>query len=171
MKRGGFIALVLIANLVLLSTLLQHIRILGVIPNTTMILVVSYALLRGSVGGAVVGLAAGLLQDVFFGSSIGYYALFYMVAGYISGKSHKNFYRENYLLPMLLSAAFTALFGVAVYVTSFLFRGRYNPFPYLIGTILPETVYTAVLSLVFYRLLFALNDFLERGEAHKRKLF
>ncbi len=171
MKRTGVMALILVANLVLLSTLFQHLRIFHIIPNTTMALVVSYALLRGSAGGGRLGFCAGLMQDLLFGPSIGFYALLYLLCGLFCGRRSRDFYRENYLLPVLFTALCTLFCGLAVYVTGFLFRGHYNPLPYLTGTILPETVYTGLVCPFLYRLLFSVNDALERGESHKRKLF
>lgn len=171
MKRAGIMALVMIVNLVLLSTLFQHLRIFNIIPNTTIVLVVSYALLRGARGGGALGLFAGLMQDLLFGNSIGFYALLYLLCGIFCGQRSRDFYRENYLLPVVFTVLCTFCCGLAVYVTGFLFQGHYNPLPYLGGTILPETVYTGVACPFLYRLLFSLNDVLERSEAHKRKLF
>ena len=86
MRRVITLAIVLFLNLILQSTVLQHIAIIGIVPNTALIIILSMALLRGSTEGAAVGLFAGLLQDLFFGSSIGYYAFLGLVTGYIAGK-------------------------------------------------------------------------------------
>lgn len=59
-------ALMVFINFILQTTLLQMFAIRGVLPNTALIIAVSYALLRGSREGAFVGIGAGLLQDIFF---------------------------------------------------------------------------------------------------------
>lgn len=97
-------AIFIIINFLMQSTVLHYIEIRGVIPNTTIILVVSYALLRGSTEGAIVGFFTGLLQDIFFGTSIGFFTLFNIITGYLFGRGNHDFYRENYILPMMLCA-------------------------------------------------------------------
>lgn len=163
--------LLLIFNMTIQSTMLQAIQIRGVLPNTAIIIIVSYALLRGSLEGAMVGLFAGLLQDLFFGTSIGFYACLGMLSGYFIGKLHQNFYRENYILPLLFCAATTFCYETIVYCVGFLFNGKLNYFIYFHSLILPETVYTSVFSIFIYRLLFGINDYLELKERYKRRLF
>lgn len=162
---------ILIINLVIQSTILQYIQIRGVIPNTSLIIIISYALLRGDIEGAATGLFAGLLQDIFFGSSIGYYSLFGMLTGFFCGKIHKNFYRENYLNPLIICTMVAFLYGNLIYITSFFFSGELRYLFYLKNIILPETVYSSVFSLVIYRILFSVNDYLEIKEKYKRRLF
>ena len=53
-------AVVHIVHFILPSTVLQLIEIRGVIPDTMIIIIVSYALLRGQTAGAATGFAAGL---------------------------------------------------------------------------------------------------------------
>lgn len=161
-------ALILLLNIVLQSTVLHYIEVRGVIPNTMVIIIVSYALLRGSTEGAIVGIAAGLIYDMLYGQSIGYYALLGMGVGYFCGMSFHSFYRENYILPLLLSIAATFLYENAVYITGFFFSGQLNYLNYLLSIIFPRTVYTAVFSLIIYRLLFGVNDWIESKEKRNR---
>ncbi len=171
MRRVITLAVVLFLNLILQSTVLQHIAIIGVVPNTALIIILSMALLRGSTEGAAVGLFAGLLQDFFFGSSIGYYAFLGMATGYIAGKFNKGFYRENYLMPMLLTFLATFCYESSIFLTSVLFRGHLNYLYFLSHIILPEMVYNTVCTIVIYRILFSVNSATEEKEKFKRRLF
>lgn len=163
--------LVLIINFVLQSTLFQLLKIRGVIPNTAIIIIVSMSLLRGSREGAVVGFCSGLLQDIFFGYIPGYYAVLGLACGYLVGKFNKGFYRENYILPILLTCLSTLAYESVVYVTGPLFSGNTNYIFFLFNLIFPEAVYNAVFTIIIYRILFALNSMVEQKERHKRKLF
>lgn len=163
--------IILMVNLVLQSTVFQAIQIRGIMPNTAVVIIVSYALLRGSVEGAITGFFSGLLQDIFFGTSLGFFTCLGMLTGYFSGKASQNFYRENYLIPLLLCTSATFLYECFVYSTSFLFRGNLNFFYYFQSLILPETVYTAVISMIIYRILYGINEIIEQKERYKRKLF
>ena len=171
MRRCITLFVVLICNLALQSTLLQHIAVMGVVPNTALIIILSMALLRGSTEGAAVGLFAGLLQDGLFGGAIGYYALLGMVSGYLAGKFNKGFYRENYFMPMVLSFIATFLYESCVFLTLILFSGNLD-YPYfLTHLILPEMAYNTVFSILVYRILFSVNSAIEEREKAKRRLF
>lgn len=164
-------AVVLIVNFILQSTILQLIEIRGVIPDTMIIIVVSYALLRGQTAGAATGFAAGLIYDIFFGSSLGFYALMGLLVGHFCGICHRNFYRENYILPVTLSVVSNFIMGLVIFVTGFLFKNSYNVFYYLIGVIIPQSVYTGIAAIAVYRILYSINNKVEKKEREKRRLF
>jgi len=161
----------IIANLTLQSTVFGYIEIIGIRPNAALLIVVSYAILRGDTEGAAAGFAAGLLQDCFFGDFIGMNALLYMTIGYLCGKPFKDFFHENFFFPLLLGAIGILFYGHATYFTNFLFRGKLDYFYYFRKIILPETVYTVALAIPVYRLVYALNNRVERRERTRRMLF
>ena len=171
MLNAAVTALVLVVNFILQSTVLQLIEIRGVIPDTMLIIVVSYSLNRGQNAGAAVGFSAGLIYDVFFGSSLGFYALMGMITGYLCGIAHRNFYRENYVLPVTLSAAASLVTGLVIYVTGFLLKGNYNIFYFLFSVIVPQAVYTGIAAIVVYRILYSVNNRVEKKEKENRRLF
>ena len=165
------ICITLIINLILQSTLFSYIEIIGIKPNTAILIVVSYAILRGDVEGAAVGFLSGLLQDLFFGNVIGMYALMHMVIGYICGKPFKDFFHANFFLPIFLGSMSIFIYGVVFYLSNFLFLGRLDFLYYLRKIILPETVYTIAIILPVYRVVFEIDNRLKRIENKKRKLF
>ena len=171
MRRSATIFAVLVINLVLQSTVINAIQIRGIVPNTAIIVIVSMALLRGSTEGAVTGLIAGLLQDIFFGVSLGYYALWGMLLGFWVGKINKGFYRENYVIPIFICSISTFAYESFIYLTGVLFSGNTNYLYFFVNLIIPETVYNAILTILIYRILFSINNILEQKEKYKRKLF
>lgn len=169
--RIAITALILILNFILQTTLFPYFAIRGVFPNTALILVTSYALLRGSKEGAIAGAGTGLLMDVFFNTFIGFYTLLYLVIGLLFGRSQRNFYRENYLLPVIFCIASACIYEAVLYITGFLFKGDGNILYFLIQILVPEVVYTAVITVPFYRILFGINEWLEVKEKYKYRLF
>lgn len=165
------VTLILILNTVLSSTVLRHIAIFGVMPNLTIIIVSSFALLRSDVEGAVIGFFAGLLQDVMFGRNFGLNALFYMIIGYFCGKPFKDFYRENYLLPLFLILCSTFFYEFGFYITNFLFRSKLDVLYYLGKIIIPSLFYNAFLTIPVFRIMYSINYLLEKRENPMRKLF
>ena len=103
----------LIINLVLQSTVFEHITLAGIKPNLILVATVSVACLRNENEGAAYGFFAGLLQDSFFSVYIGSYVFLYTFTGYCCGLLLKSFYRENFILPMGIAAAATFIFNFA----------------------------------------------------------
>ena len=67
-------------------------------------------------------------------------------------------------MPVLLIALSDIAYGMIIYIFQFLFRGRISLFFYLRRIIIPEVIYTALITLIVYRLLLALNHKLEKAE-------
>jgi len=171
MIRFLALSFTLILNLILQSTVFGYIEIICIKPNTAVLIVVSYAILRGDLEGAAAGFLAGLLQDCFFGEIIGMNALFYMAIGYMCGKPFKDFFHENIFFPLLLGGIGILFYGLVTYLTNFMFRGKMDFFYYFSRVILPETVYTVALTAPVYRAVYALNGRLAKRERVKRMLF
>ena len=87
------------------------------------------------------------------------------------GKFNHNYYRENYALPVFLCFVDSIVYESVVFVTGPLFEGYLNYFYFLIRIILPEAVYTAVVAIIIYRILFSVNERIEKSERYKRRLF
>ncbi len=158
-------------NMVLQSSLFQYIEVLNVKPNTAIIIVVSFAVLRGDIEGAIVGFCCGILQDIFFGRIIGLHALLCMLTGFLCGKPFKDFYRDTYIMPLILVVASVFAYEFLFYFTSFLFRGRLDLSYYMRTIIIPKAVYTTLLCIPVFRLIYWINSRLEAREAKARKLF
>ena len=164
-------ALIILGNFILQTSLFPLLTIRGIFPNTALIITTSYALLRGKKEGAIVGGCTGLLMDIFFNTMIGFYTVLYLAIGLFFGRSQKTFYRENYFLPVIFCAISTVLYQAILYITGFMFRGEGNILFFLISILTPEIVYMAIVTIPVYRLLFAVNEWLELKEKYKYRLF
>ncbi len=163
--------IILLVNLVLQSTLFNYIQLFHIKPNTAVVIIVSYALLRGEIEGAMVGFFAGLMQDIFFGTSLGFFALTGLLLGFFCGKFFKNFYRENIFLPLVLCVLGVFFSSCIFYVFYFLLRGRLDFLYYFKHIILIEAAYTGAISLLLYNLLYFINLKLENTERDRRKFY
>ena len=120
--------------------------------------------MRGKKEGLLVGFFSGLMIDLFYGSLFGFYALLYMYIGYLNGFFCKVFYDDDIKVHIVLVAASDLVYSLLMYVLQFLLRVRLHFFDYLAHIILPEMVYTVVLSILLYRLLFIINRKLTENE-------
>ena len=160
----------LILTQILESTVFQMLRIGDIAPNLMIILIVSFALLRGSKEGSIVGVAAGILYDSTFGLMMGPSIFAYAFIGFISGKFNKNFYRENFIIP-LICTFFSSLFFSLVNTIALVLRGELHFIFYLKTIVIPELIYTMALALIIYQLAYVINEKIEKSEKGSRNLF
>ena len=164
MRRKITIAVLILLAFLLQSTVFQALTIASIAPNLLLILTVSFALLRGNREGLFVGFFCGLIIDLFYGDIIGFYALIYMYIGFIIGFFYNVFYDEDVKVPIILVACSDFVYGFTVYVLQFLLRGRTDFISYLLNIIFPEIMYTVILTIVLYRLIYKINQWLMETE-------
>ena len=58
-----------------------------------------------------------------------------------------------------------------IYITGFLLKNNYDVFYYLLAVIVPQSVYTGIASIALYRLLYSINNKVEKKERETRRLF
>ena len=164
MRRKITLAFLILAAFLLQTTVFQYFQIASVTPNLLLILTSAFGLMRGKKEGLMVGFFSGLMIDLFYGSLFGFYALLYMYIGYLNGFFYKVFYDDDIKVHIVLVAASDLAYSLLMYVLQFLLRVRLHFFDYLAHIILPEMVYTVVLSILLYRLLFIINRKLTENE-------
>jgi rod shape-determining protein MreD len=143
----------------------------GIKPNIILIAIISVACLRGEKEGAIYGFAAGLLQDCYFSTYIGSFVFLYSFIGYFCGFLLKNFYRENFILPMAAVVVATFVYNFIFYVLNVLLRGYTDVLYFIVRIILPEMIYNALASLIVYNLYLFINNRLEEHEKYKHRFF
>ena len=147
------LALVILVNLLLQSTIFPYMSIFGVVPNTALLIVMSIALLRGKYYGGFTGIIMGLLQDVIFSSVIGINAFIYFFAGYLIGMAENKLSRDNMFIPILFSIIGTIYYNFAYYTFMF-FLSRNIPFlSFSKYIMLIEILYNIVLAIPIYLVL------------------
>ena len=164
MKRRIVMFLLVFAVFFLQSTIFQTLSIASITPNLMLVLTVSFALMRGKKEGMFVGFLSGFLTDLFFGSGLGFYTLIYTYIGFFNGFCCRIFYDDDIKMPILLVVGSDLAFNLLVYCFRFLLRGRTEFFFYLGRIMIPDIIYTVILTILCYRLLLRLNRKLEKAE-------
>lgn len=152
-KKWTSTVLFLILCFLLQTTLMQKLKLAGVIPNLLLILTVSTGYLRGCKDGLITGMLCGILSDMVFGSVIGLHALFYLLIGYLNGYGNNIYFGNNFSVPLLLVGISDIVYGLMYYVFEFLLRGRLWFVYYLKAVILPEAVYSMLVAIILFKLL------------------
>ena len=171
MRRKITITILIWVCFLLQSTLFQTLDFSGITPNLLIVLTAAFGFMRNEKEGLIIGFFCGLLCDIFYGDVIGFYALVYMYIGYLNGKFSGVFYPEDIKLPMALIVVSDLSYGMMCYISLFLLRGRLDfPF-YFLNIILPEMVYTTVVTLFLYPLILLINVRLENREKRSAQKF
>lgn len=168
MRTKLIIFAMMLACVVLQCSFMPAIAIASIAPNLMIVFIVSFGLMRGKKSGLLIGFFSGLMMDmmcmVLGRYVIGFHAVIYMYIGYLCGYCYRIFYDDDVKMPVLLTAAGDLSYGMLVYIAQFLLRGRVDFFYYLRRIILPEVVYTIVLTLVCYWLFLYINRRLEKSD-------
>ncbi|SDB09755.1 rod shape-determining protein MreD [Pseudobutyrivibrio sp. YE44] len=164
LKRILIIALVIYVCFLLQTSVFSRYRLAGVTPNVLLCVVATYGFMKGRRHGILVGFFTGLLLDIFSGSLFGCYALIYMYIGLLNGLFKKQFFGDDLRLPMILIGTSDLIYGVASFVARMGYKSQYNFSFYLLNIILPEVVYTLLVSIFVYYFILYINNWLEKLE-------
>lgn len=171
MRRKLTLFVIIALCFVLQTTVFQGLSFANIVPNLMVIIVSSFGFMRGRREGMWIGFFCGLLIDIFCGFYLGVYALLYMYLGYANGFFQKRFYPDDIKLPMLLISASDILCNLVIYLVMFLLRGRFDFLYYVKAIIVPEFVYTMVISIFLYYILLKICQGVEVHEKRRAKKF
>ena len=171
MRRKIIVAFIIIVCYLLQSTVFQALSFASISPNLLIVVVSAFGFMRGKKEGLWIGFFCGLIVDIFCGSTLGFYALVYMYIGYINGMFRKLFYPEDIKLPMLLIAGSDLAYNFVIYFLQFLFRSRFDIGYYVFHIIIPELVYTMLITVFLYVIILKINQKLELLEKRSASKF
>lgn len=137
-------------------------------PNLLLILTFSFGFIHGREAGMYYGLLSGILLDLFYVGPMGFYTLLFIYIGYLNGICTQYYYEDYITLPLILSVLNDFAYNLYIYVFRFLIRGRLDFFYYFKEIILPEIIFTMVVTLFVYRIFLSasrrLDEIDTRGE-------
>ena len=169
MKRKIGILIIIFICFLLQTTLLQSIAIASIVPNLLIIITSAFGFMGGKGEGIFVGVLCGVLTDIFFDDYFGFYTLVYLYIGYFNGYFKKIFFPENIKLPIILVGFSDVVFNLLVFFFRFLFRKRLSFVHYFLNIIMPELVYTIIITILIYQLLVFINGKMNRQTRRSRK--
>lgn len=171
MRRKIVVFAIIVICFLLQGSLFQTLSFASISPNLLIVVVSSFGVMRGRKEGMWIGFFSGLLLDIFFGSVIGFYALIYMYIGYINGFFRKRFFPEDIKLPLILIATSDMAYSLLVYLFLFFLRGKFQFGYYVAHIMIPELVYTILVTIVLYFVILKINQKLEAIEKRSASKF
>lgn len=152
------ISLLILINFILESTLFQYTRVFGVKPDFTIILITSYAIMRGSAFGGFIGLFSGLLQDLIFGNTMGINGLSYMITGYLIGQSNENVFKDSFVPSIIFNIGAVFIYQHLFILITYFSKTNISYTHALLNIIIPQSIYNAILGSIAYRLIYKLDE-------------
>lgn len=171
MKRKVITFFIILISFLLQSTLFVKLKFGAVSPNLMLVVTSSFGFMRGRKSGIAVGAISGLLVDIFWGQLLGFHTLLYTVIGYLNGSFERLFYDEDVKLPIVLISASEFLYGICIYVFVYMLQGDFAFGTYLFSIIIPELVYTILVTLFLYQVILHINRKLESEEQRSASKF
>ena len=168
MKRLLVYILLIIGTFLIQTGVVPYFTLGGIAPNLFIITTASIGTLRGRKEGCLFGFFSGILLESLYTTYFGIYALIFSTVGYFTGYIKKYFYEEDMTMPILFIGLSDLFYGLVIYLTSFLARGRINFFYYFRKIILPETIYSLIIAVFIYRLIIWINKQIETKGSENR---
>ena len=170
-RRYVTAAVALIFIFILQCTLFKALSLAGISPNVLVLYTAAIGFMRGKKEGMFVGILAGVLTDLFYCDVFGVNVLIFMYVGYINGVFNKHFFPEDVRMPLLLIGASDLIYGGAMYVLRFLFRSKLGLWDYFISIMVPETVYTVLLTIILFKPIYSVISKFDEIERRSSKKF
>ena len=147
---------ILLLALLLQITALDHLRIFGAKPDLVLIAVIFFGFFLGQGAGLETGIVSGAACDMlgldFFGMNMFVFAIIGLLAGAISTKVFKESARTQGSVVLFLTAVAAILHFVLVQMFSASLSLGFAE--YLVGSVLPVSIYTSLVSIpIFLRLI------------------
>jgi len=145
-KAGGVLFLAVVLQLSIMS----NIDVLGGHPNLLLVTLVSVALLRGAIFGAVAGFSAGLLADTGVFGTLGFTALLLTLAGYWTGRYGETTGRDRVHAPLRSIAAITILYQFVALTLHFMLGDSAPARAVLLEGLFPTVLLNLLLTVPVY---------------------
>lgn len=171
MKRKIITFVIIVICFLLQSTIFDRLSFGNICPNLLIIITSSFGFMRGRKSGMYVGLTCGLFIDLFWGGVLGFHMLLFIIIGYLNGCFQRLFFDDDIKLPIALIAASELIYGLVIYIFTYMLQGDFSFGTHLFHVIIPELVYTILVTLVLYQIILHINKRLETEEQRSASKF
>ena len=131
------------------STLLQFLRIDGIIPNLSLIFIIVFSTIYSNNEGVLLALFLGFFQDLFLMKAFGINIIIYILIAYVVSGLEESLFKDNFITPIAFIFASTFSYYVLEFVFMY-FLGDSILFSKFIEVCLKEAIYNCCLGLLIY---------------------
>jgi rod shape-determining protein MreD len=145
-------AVLLFVAAVIQVSLLSSIDLAGAVPDLLLVVLLSVALLRGALFGAVAGFAAGLVLDTAQLQTLGVTSLLYTVGAYWIGRYGETTGRDRGHAPFLSVGVVTLLYAFGALLLHYLLGEGGSARAVIVDALLPSLFFNLLLTAPVYAL-------------------
>lgn len=147
--KTRYVFLIALVNFIFQSTWLQFFRINGVLPNTSLILVVVFGALYGKREGLYMALFAGVFQDLFLSKILCINLLIYVIVAWIIGSFEESLFKDNFLTPLVITGVSTISYHMIWLGVMYILRSNVDN-NIIMKVVVLETILNGVISVFVY---------------------
>ncbi len=151
MTRALIYSTVIVVATLIQSSWLARLPVWGAVIDPLLPLVVAVGIFRGAESGAVIGLGAGLLQDLVSGAAIGVNGLSKLIVGFASGQFERSISVEDPFLPAVATCLATLLGQLLVLGVLVVTDLAAPAWPAMIQTIVAQAVLNSAIAPLIFR--------------------
>jgi rod shape-determining protein MreD len=162
LRASGVLFVAAMLQVVIVSSL----AVAGGAPDLLLVAVVCLGLLRGSVTGAALGFAGGLIVDLLTLETLGVTSLVLTLAGFWAGRWVETTGRGRRLAPLIAVGVITILAGAFAFVLHYMLGDEVVAYHALVTVLVPTLLANLVLAYPVYLLVRAMvheRDVIERA--------
>lgn len=151
------LSITVIIGYLLQLTLAPEFSIFGVQANLLLVVTCAIAFLFGNVEGGLVGLVLGMLFDLYQGRNIGLSAIIFFYLGIFIGGFNKKFFKDNYLVLLVLTVVATIIYETCVYVFYVIAYSQNFMILSLVKNLFIGSIINIIFGVIIYPILLKLN--------------
>ncbi len=153
MRRNLWWAVLVVAVALIQTTWLKGIRVQGVLPDLTLLLVVYFAIAEGEERAMFTGALGGVCQDVASSMVLGHHVLCNVVVGFVVGRVARRLIMEHPVVKVALVLCASLLNGLLFTSVEYVQTPSMSALHRIMTTVVPGAFYTALVTpLVFIML-------------------
>jgi len=154
MKKAVYLILITILLLILDNTLITFFAINHIYPSLLFVFIISYSIINDPIEGIVLGVLAGLLQDLYFFNGIGINMVSNLITCYLASQIGKGIFKDKSIIPIVSTFFLSFLKGLLLLGILFSLKIKSGG----ISVILYKALYDMIASIILYRLVFKLSE-------------
>lgn len=147
-KKLLYIFLILITLLILDNTIIPMFSIKNIYPSSLFVFIVCYSIISGYEEGIIIGIAAGLLQDIYFPGVFGINMLTNMLICVLGAKIGESIFKEKSIIPILSTFLLSMLKSIIIFILLILLKKNNN----FLSLIPYKGIYDMVLTIFMYKI-------------------
>lgn len=151
MRRNLLWAVIVIAAALIQTTWLDAIRLQGVLPDLTLLLVLYFAIVEGEERAMFTGVLGGLYQDVVGNAVLGHHIVCHVVVGYAVARATHRLITEHPAVKVGVVLCAAVVHGLLFTCIQYVQTPEMEAFRTVFATVVPEAFYTALVTpIVFF---------------------